>query len=142
MSQGSIYSTEEISSIESLRSRLNDYQNLADNDYKNLANTYISEDATMWRYILAKSQEANPLDASEEMFRASVAWREDIDLLGILEEWKGKESRVKSARARLGELCFYGGSMAKRLASGGPVLVERLGRLDLSGLSDDPCELA
>lgn len=40
----------------------------------------------------------------------------------------------------MGMSCFYGGMLPEVSASGGPVLVERLGKVDLPGLYSDECK--
>lgn len=77
------------------------------------------------------------------MFRSSIAWREEIGLANILKEWRGDKNggpRWKSARARMGDLCFYAGIAEARSLTGGPIMVERMGRMDLAGLAGDECE--
>lgn len=136
-----MFTETETAAIESLRIRLQDITNTDYSDSKyDLAKAYISEDATMWRYILAKSQDENAMDQSEEMFRSSVAWRNNINIKGLCNEWRSKDSKI-SARARMGQLCFYGGIMANKMLTGGPILVERLGNLDLPGLYYDECNI-
>ena len=138
------YTAEEISTIQLLRTRLQDVASFPESEMNSLAQAYISEDATMWRYSLAKSLEANPLDEAETMFRASIAWRNEINMSKLCQEWRGEQihggKTSTSARARMGELCFYGGIMTNRSIHGGPVLVERLGRVDLVGLYNDECK--
>lgn len=170
----------EMESILELRERLHDYTDSADcineNDiaYCKLAIDYINEDATMWRYVLAKSREENAMDASEAMFRASIKWRKELDMFRIAADLYGtncfvsngfdnKLSRMKNesippsslldseikrphthiprtASGRMGQCCFYGGIMEHKSITGGPVMVERLGLVDLHGLSNDSCK--
>lgn len=149
-----IFTEDERKGIEELRSRLKD---LCDSPMNQWTREYIAEDATLWRYVLAKSREVNPMDASEHMFRSSVAWREEIDMNSLLAQWRLPNSTTSdattpagsrttnlskkgSARARLGDLCIYTGMMARTTVDGAPVLVERLGMVDLPGLYHDPCK--
>lgn len=145
----------ELQSISELRARLSDVSEAEGNS---IGKTYLAEDSTVWRYVLAKSQDPDPLGEAEAMFRRSVQWREDIGLAALCEEWAGAFSSQRnadtdtdnvaetphrewsSARARMGMACFYGGIMKEVSTSGGPVLVERLGRVDLPGLYNDPCQ--
>jgi hypothetical protein len=133
----STFSDLEIRSIDELRHRLRD---LTDHEY---AVDYLDEQSTLWRYVLAKSREENPLDQSETMFRESIAWRKDITIRELVREWRsGDAGQPLSARAKFGELCFYGKLLPQRSVRGGPILVERLGKLDLQGLYGDECNLA
>jgi hypothetical protein len=131
----STFSKEEVDTIRALRQRLQDYETEEDS----LAKSYVNEDSTLWRYILAQSREENPMDASEFMFRSSISWREDIQLHNLLREWRDGENGPLSARARMGDMCFYGGLMTNKSVTGGPVLVEKIGHTDLSGLYGDEC---
>lgn len=115
------------------------------------------------------------MSKAEDMFRSSLQWREECRLQEeILPEWrcpaatctdkdtcidtsadrKSRSNSAASARARLGDLIFYGGLLAARTTKesapneaehkgglgGGPVIVERLGMLDLPGVHADECE--
>ena len=105
----------------------------------------------MWRYITAQSQESNPLDKAEEMFRLSCEWRNEIKMIEeIYPEWRGGDMsdtrpRARSARARFGDLVYHGGLLdatccIEESPQGGPVLLERLGKIDLPGLYNDECK--
>ena len=128
------------------------------------------QDTTLWRYITSQSQEAHPLDKAEDMFRNSCQWRHDIQLVEIVyPEWRvsiphpdtdtgtvtdtdtdranKRRHRATSARARFGDLIYHGGLLdatccIKEGAPGGPVLLERLGKIDLPGLYSDECKCA
>lgn len=136
-----MFSDKELKDINELRSRLQD-MHISDSEQwlKNL----IDDDCTMWRYILAKSLEDSPMDASEEMFRKSVEWRKQIGIMDQLpREWRFQDEsgrKYLSARARFGDLCFYGGVIEKPTISGGPVLIEQLWKIDLVGLYNDECK--
>jgi hypothetical protein len=117
----------------------------------------------MWRYITSQSQENNPMEKAEEMFRSSCQWRDDIQLVDTLyPEWRGCNNatvsdegvdgsssasntpRALSARARFGDLIYHGGILDATCkiggaAPGGPVLLERLGMIDLPGIYADEC---
>lgn len=132
----------ELSLIEELKDRVRDILG-----GHGIAAEYASEPFTLWRYVLAKSQDPNPMEESENMFRRSVAWRETIGLSELCQEWQPldeasesispMQQKWKSARARLGNMCFYGGILSACSVNGGPVLVERLGSVDLPGLYRD-----
>ena len=127
-----MFSDEELRDIAELRERLTDVMESESSSY---GKSFLEEDATMWRYILAKSRDENPMSSSETMFRSSVLWRESIDMPNLIKNWR----QTKCARARLGDLCFYGGLLEKRSVNNGPVLIERLGKVDLPGLFSDKC---
>jgi hypothetical protein len=131
-----LFSGDELAQIEELRTRL---QDLSDHEY---GGVYLSENTTLWRYVLAKSRDENPMNQSETMFRSSVGWRKDIHLKELMCEWRGgvTSQSPQSARAKFGELCFYGRLLPHRSIRGGPILVERLGKLDLQGLYADECK--
>ena len=81
------FTKEELEGIKELRRRLKD---LLEDKGNTLAKEYIMEETTMWRYVLAQSRENNPMDASEAMFRSSVTWRKEIELLTrMMNEWRG-----------------------------------------------------
>lgn len=65
------FSEEEFRAIRSLRERLSD---LAVDG--SVAGAYLAEDSTVWRYVLAKSQDEDSEAESEAMFRRSIRWRE------------------------------------------------------------------
>ena len=140
------FTEDELAGIRELRQRLKDFTN---EDGDALAKEYINEDTTMWRYVLAQSREDNPMDKSEEMFRSSIAWRKEIQLLSrLVPEWRGGSTSqgadsaptAATARARLGDLCFYGGLLDAKSTNNGPVLGERIGSVDLAGLYSDDCK--
>lgn len=133
-----LFTQQELSQIEELRSRV---QDLAEDEYGSI---YLQEMSTLWKYVLAKSREDDPMGQSEEMFRTSISWRKEIDIRNLMNEWRGggeegSNKQPRTARARFGELCFHGKLLPERSIHGGPILVERLGRLDLPGFSGDEC---
>ena len=136
------FSREERARIEALRGRLQDYLK---EEGDTVAKQYLSEDSTLWRYVLAQSQEANPLDESEAMFRRSVDWKKKVGLpQPLVEEWRGGKvgdshfpSRAKTAKARLGDLLFYAGIMKAKTKNGGPFMADQMGGVDYPGLARD-----
>ena len=87
------FSREERARIEALRGRLQDYLK---EEGDTVAKQYLSEDSTLWRYVLAQSQETNPLDESEAMFRRSVDWKKKVGLpQPLVEEWRGVKIRER-----------------------------------------------
>ena len=141
------FTQEELDGIAELRSRLQ--AKISSKPDESLEKIYFSEDTTMWRYLLAQSQESEPLEKSEEMFLNSIKWREDIKMYPTLwTEWRGNKTesciipRATTARARLGDLIFYSGIMDEMSATGGPVMVEKMGLADLKGLYYDEYALS
>ena len=134
-----VFTETEMRDIRELRSRVQDVYD--DEDLKWVKN-YIDSDSIMWRFVLAKSMETEPMDAAELMFRNSILWRHETGILDKLPaEWRGGTGKLRwrTARARFGDLCFYGGVIEQPTVRGGPVLVERLGKIDLHGLHGDEC---
>ena len=129
------FSQAELEGITELRHRLADLQDKATGE---AARGCLGEDSTLWRYWLAKSEDASPLDEAEAMFRRSMQWREEIGLAALCNEWKDGGC---TARSRMGHACFYAGILEKSSSRLGPVLVERLGKTDFPGLHADPCKL-
>ena len=116
------FTQEELDGIAELRSRLQ--TKISSKPDESLEKIYFSEDTTMWRYLLAQSQESEPLEKSEEMFLNSIKWREDIKMFPTLwTEWRGNKTesyiipRATTARARLGDLIFYSGIMDEMSAT-------------------------
>lgn len=62
-SVNSNFTETELASVQELRSRLEDLNS----DSNPLAKKYLSEDSTLWRYILGKSTEENPMDQAGEV---------------------------------------------------------------------------
>ena len=143
----STFTQEELDGIAGLRSRLQ--KKISSKPDDSLEKIYFSEDTTMWRYVLAQSQESEPMKKSEEMFFSSIKWREDIKMFQTLwEEWRGNKTGsciipcATTARARLGDLIFYSGIMEEKSTTGGPVMVEKMGKADLKGLYYDEYALS
>lgn len=84
-----------------------------------------SDDATLWRFLVARDSN---LEKAATMFRGSMEWRKTAK---IDELWERK--RIKKERTT-GDDCFYAGVSGITLA-GGALMVERLGRVDASGLA-------
>ena len=113
--------------------------NIQDNLY---AEHYLKEDFTLWRYVLAKSNEENPLDASKDMYVNSVKWKKDLSLAALCEEFSlSRPISQRSIRSKFGHLCFHGGMLPIKTIRNGPVLFERFGKIDLPGLAEDECKL-
>jgi len=128
----------ELEEINLLKSRLQDLTQV-DNKF---AHMYMSEDYTLWRFVLAKSNEQNSLNVSEAMFRDCVTWKKNIDMDELCMQFdKNIINTHKTACSRMGELCFYGGILPINTLRNGPVLYEKIGKVDLTGLSTDECKI-
>ena len=70
------------------------------------------------------------------MLRCRLAWDERVGLMELWEQWHpaADSGRQPSARALLARRYFYAGVSGKTKA-GEPLMVERLGRADLSGIA-------
>ena len=142
------FTEEELEGIKTFRSRIKGkIADLKDDSFEKM---YYNEDTTIWRYVLAQSQESDPMEKSEQMFFDSIKWRKDIKMYETLwEEWRGNQGKkntklpnATTARARLGDLIFYSGIMESKSTTGGPVLVEKMGKADLKGLYYDEYALS
>jgi len=119
----------------------------------------LSDDGTLLRFGIARKL---VLDDAEAMFRATVAWREKIGLCKMWRDWHGggvggsggrcddlDEAGGPTEESRLSQRFYYGGRFgdarpvahtgdstlpAAPPAPPGPVLVDRLGRVDLRGI--------
>ena len=119
----------------------------------------LSDDGTLLRFGIARKL---VLDDAEAMFRATIAWREKIGLCKMWRDWgrggngcsggRGDdldEAGGPTEESRLSQRFFYGGRFgdarpvahtgdptlaAAPPAPPGPVLVERMGRVDLRGI--------
>eukprot|EP00511_Aplanochytrium_stocchinoi_P002251 CAMPEP_0204834614 /NCGR_PEP_ID=MMETSP1346-20131115/20186_1 /ASSEMBLY_ACC=CAM_ASM_000771 /TAXON_ID=215587 /ORGANISM="Aplanochytrium stocchinoi, Strain GSBS06" /LENGTH=268 /DNA_ID=CAMNT_0051968009 /DNA_START=318 /DNA_END=1124 /DNA_ORIENTATION=+ len=108
-----------------------------------LALNYLESDSTVWRYCLAHDYD---IDAAESMFKHSIVWKEEeVKIHELYNEWRGEQFEIdsnrvaqqrnpSSNRSLLGESVFYGGILDAKSKNGGPVLLERLGTVDYSGL--------
>jgi len=110
------------------------------------------DDATLWRY--AKARECDTEQALE-MFKSSLCWKRETGIKQLLEEWRGESADQEGSfsgphraadlqlhpttpRSILAEKVYYGGVLnGVRSVHGGPVMCERLGKLDVGGLSGD-----
>ena len=105
----------------------------------------LADDGTLLRFGIARKM---VLDDAEAMFRATVAWR--ANTVGLNRLWRNWQDSGNS-EAALAQRFFYGGRFGDTLTTAaqaqavaatpagsgpiaGPVLVERLGRVDLRGI--------
>lgn len=95
------------------------------------------------------------MEAAFEMLRTACMWKQEVGMQQLLAEWRGREDaeynefcgprrspdslfHPSSERAQLAELMFYGGVLnGVQTKDGCPVMVERLGQVDLTGLYYD-----
>mmetsp|Transcript_17376 Transcript_17376/g.51399 ORF Transcript_17376/g.51399 Transcript_17376/m.51399 type:complete len:323 (-) Transcript_17376:158-1126(-) len=135
------FTSSEIANVAELRRAVSD---LADHP---IAGPYLKDDGVMWRYFTAKSTERTKdaqLQEAETMFRESTQWKVDVDVAGTMLLWEASDTfslASKTEEARLGDRHFYGG-ICGLATSGGPFMVERLGKVDIGGLSHDEACLA
>lgn len=138
------FNDEEKAIFKRLRDRLEDMRS------DPLANDFMSDDSVMWRYYTAHADGECPgpenkieevLDAAEAMFRSSVAWRHEVKMDEMWERWRTHEDVTKrDPFVQLGSYAFYGqGHIAvdARTHSGGPIIFERLGKVDVKGIIED-----
>ena len=112
------------------------------------------DDGTLLRFVIAREFD---IDAALSMLKDAVCWKRDIGLDDLMKEWRGLDGSqsydsfcgphqpesttmgATSARANLAKSFFYAGTLngASCKLDGGPILVERLGIIDLSGLYYD-----
>lgn len=109
------------------------------NEDKEYGEIYLNENSTLWRYILAKSNEENSLSKSEIMLRESIKWRKEINIKNLLNNYNFKENYTLTLGAKFGKLCFTGWILNKKTKNNGPIMIERIGKLDLYELSRDQC---
>eukprot|EP00035_Acanthoeca_spectabilis_P039578 m.63551 g.63551 ORF g.63551 m.63551 type:complete len:320 (+) comp9663_c0_seq4:482-1441(+) len=132
----STFTSSELADISDLRALLSD---LADHP---IASQYLKDDSTLWRYFGAKATERTKdaqLKEAEAMFRESTQWKLDANVAETMLLWEETENfelRPKTEEAKLGDSHFYGG-ICGLATSGGPFMVERLGQVDVGGLSKD-----
>lgn len=109
----------ELELVEELRGLLGD--DIAEND---MAKDH-SDDYTLWRFL--KSRDIDPSEAAI-MFRQSMEWRQSIDIDAL---WESK--RIRKER-NAGDDVLHAG-ICGTTKSGGPFMVEKQGKIDVSGLS-------
>lgn len=69
IASGEDLSPEERRDVSELRARLAD---LAAAPEPSVAKAFLAENCTLWRYVLAKSQDEDPMAEAEAMFRRST----------------------------------------------------------------------
>ena len=141
---GDPFNAEEKAIFDRLRARLEDMRG------DPVAADFLSDDSVMWRYYTAHADGECPgpedkvesfLDAAEEMFRGSVAWRNELKIDEMWERWLTQsEAAKKDPWVQLGRLAFYGQngvSLNAVSVTGGPITYERLGKVDAKGILKD-----
>lgn len=132
------FTAEEAEKMEALRGRIASW------DKSHFPKTFLdqhlyTDDSSMWRFLRAREFK---LDKAEEMFKFALAWKHDIGIDALVEEFRGDGAeaaavkRAMTARAKQAERVFGGGVLqGVKSATGAPVVVERLGKVDFAGLS-------
>jgi hypothetical protein len=140
----SVFSAEELSTINLLRERLQDMRG------DSMADDFLNDDSVMWRYYTAHADGKCPgpadkveaaLQSAELMFRRSVAWRHRVKIDDMWKRWTAEKDTTKcDPFVQLGRYSFYGQAFVapySKTPSGGPLCFERVGKVDLAGLSGD-----
>ena len=86
-----------------------------------------SDDYTLWRFWVARNKD---IGRAKQMFEGTMEWRKAV---GIDDLWEAKRVRGERNQA---DLCIYSG-LSGTSKDGGCVIVERLGRVDARGLSEN-----
>mmetsp|Transcript_39424 Transcript_39424/g.77557 ORF Transcript_39424/g.77557 Transcript_39424/m.77557 type:complete len:287 (-) Transcript_39424:264-1124(-) len=86
------------------------------------------DNSTLWRYCQAH---AFDLNQAQDMFTHSMVWKEEVGIEKLFDDFSGRQRGSYS----VGQNAFYGGILDSCTVQGGPVLIERLGKLDVAGLS-------
>jgi len=87
-----------------------------------------NDDGTLLRFIQARPT----IEASAEMFRESMAWREEVDIKSIHAKYYGPS---KSRAASLVGDIFYGTLVSP--PSKPPIMFDRLGAVDMAGIAKE-----
>lgn len=138
------FSEKELEVINQLRARLSDMRGDA------IAEDFLSDDSVMWRFYTAHADGLCPgpenqiegvLDAASKMFRVSVKWRKAIKIDDMWKRWRNERSVEKRSKfVQLGSYVFYGQGHIPEdsvTVDGGPLIYERLGKVDLDGIAAD-----
>ena len=138
------FTAEEVAVLDRLRERVKDMKG------DTIADDFMSDNTVMWRYYTAHSDGECPgkeeeietvLDNAEAQFRGSIAWRHETGVDEMWNRWRTHMDWTKREPfVQLGSLAFYGQGHIhdeSKTASGGPLIFERLGKVDLNGLAND-----
>ena len=123
----------EEAAVSSLRSRLSDLLQRhttdahEDDDSVFAHASAHADDGTLLRFLVARKMN---LDDAEAMFRSTMAWRSETRVNHLFAQYRGEG---RGAAAAFTDQFFYGGRYGETL-DGAPLLVEKLGRFDLSGV--------
>mmetsp|Transcript_9173 Transcript_9173/g.11454 ORF Transcript_9173/g.11454 Transcript_9173/m.11454 type:complete len:281 (-) Transcript_9173:2066-2908(-) len=124
----------ETAAIEELKIRVKQWAEEAGNKY---ALDYIEDSDALWRYCLAHNYN---LDDAEKMFKESTAFKAKWNLDELYQEFHNDGAgestcvKVKPRHVTIGKQVFYAGFLVAKSVNGGPIIVERLGKLDFAGL--------
>lgn len=125
----------EEAAVSSLRSRLSDLlqnNSTASGESEDADSVFAhasahADDGTLLRFLVARKMN---LDDGEAMFRSTMAWRSETRVNSLFAQYRGEG---RSAAAVYTDQFFYGGRYGETLDRA-PLLVEKLGRFDLSGV--------
>ena len=132
------FTSEERVQMEELRRRLKSW------DLSHLPSDFVqkhlyTDDSSMWRYLRAREFQ---LDKAEEMLKYSITWKHEVGVDALLDEFRGdgvEKAAIKRAttlRAKQAEAMFGGGILhGVKSKTGAHVVVERMGKVDFTGLS-------
>lgn len=121
---------------------------IADSGPEQVLYKYQLDTSTLWRFHTAHVTAGTPeatMAAALDMFIHSFRWKRDINMPQLLQDWNieatddTKANSSRTEEAKIGLHCFYAGNLSTdvRTIRGGPVMVERLGKIDLAGLYAD-----
>lgn len=90
------------------------------------------DDTTLLRFVQARPS----VEEAATMYRGAMAWRESVDVERLYATRQAPLDMLSPAQ-RLAESTFYGLVIGGTHA-GGPIMYERLGRVDLAGIAREP----
>jgi hypothetical protein len=116
---------DEIALVDTLRAEVSDILE----DEKAFAR--LRDDTTLHRFVCARQGD---IPAAAEMLRTRQRFHHEFGLDEVWAGWRPPQGMPMSPRAEFGSKIFYAG-LSGWTKEGGPLLVERLGRADLAGIS-------
>jgi hypothetical protein len=124
-SQRNMLAPDEIALVDTLRAEVSDILE----DEKAFAR--LRDDTTLHRFVCARQGD---IPAAAEMLRTRQRFHHEFGLDEVWAGWRPPQGMPMSPRAEFGSKIFYAG-LSGWTKEGGPLLVERLGRADLAGIS-------
>ena len=91
----------------------------------------LGDESALHRFVCAR--QGSVADA-EAMFRGRLEWHKEVDLDRLWSEYRPSPGMPVGAAAAIAEDCFYAG-VSGWTKDGSPLMVERLGRADLAGIT-------